>query len=135
MTASAVGVPAAGRQTLQQRRAGHAWQSVQAARLEKDGGAAYRDQAKRLAPRILTAGLGPASAFLEAKKYAPLLRQHLADWLTASGRVATTGTSLTRFIMEGDADRLRRLTAEALEWLAWTNRCAEVELAQPEDPK
>jgi CRISPR type III-B/RAMP module-associated protein Cmr5 len=53
-------------QTLEQRRAAHAWAVVE--RVDKDLGTEAKKKfgapAKKLGPRILTAGLGPAVQFL-----------------------------------------------------------------------
>jgi CRISPR/Cas system CMR-associated protein Cmr5 small subunit len=70
--------------TLDQQRAEHAWQAVQKANRDND----FAGQAKRLGPRILTAGLGPAVQFLIAKDSKDLardLRTALDDWLLRQG--------------------------------------------------
>jgi CRISPR-associated protein Cmr5 len=118
--------------TLEQRRAEHAWQAVQKANEE------FADQAKRLGPRILTSGLGPAVQFLIAKDSKDLakdLRDTLDDWLlregptrvpqTRTARPGKPGEALIAAIIEGDANRLRHITGEALAYLAWLNRFCE----------
>jgi CRISPR type III-B/RAMP module-associated protein Cmr5 len=109
------------RQTLDQQRAAHAWHAAEPA--DKTFGR----QAKRLGPRILTAGLGPAVQFLVAKKEAPDLVSTLSDWLLKSGPSKTVAQpqSLIEDIISGDSNRLRWLTAEALAYLAWLNRFCE----------
>lgn len=108
-------------QTLDQQRAAHAWAATE--RADKTFGR----QAKRLGPRILTAGLGPAVLFLLAKKEAPSLVAVLDDWLLKIGptRTAAQRQSLIDDIVNGDSDRLRWLTAEALAYLAWLTRFCE----------
>jgi CRISPR-associated protein Cmr5 len=61
--------PATGKPTLDQRRAGHAWEAVQKAlKLEKEKDRKdYGREAKKLPMRIHAAGLGHALAFLYAK--------------------------------------------------------------------
>jgi CRISPR-associated protein Cmr5 len=118
--------------TLDQRRAEHAWQAVQKANSD------FRDQAKRLGPRILTAGLGPAVQFLiakDSKDVARDLRAALDDWLLREGptklrEVHTSqpgkpGEAVIDAIRAGDANHLRHMTAEALAYLAWLNRFCE----------
>ena len=83
-------------------------------------------QAKKLPTRIMAAGLGQALAFLEAKKYAPLLCDGLADWLNQR-RPVTTGqaTRVVERVMTGDANFLRFATAESLAYLLWLVRFAD----------
>lgn len=118
------------RQTLDQQRAMHAWQAAERA----DN--AFGRQAKRLGPRILTAGLGPAVQFLVVKKEAPNLVEALRLWLLDVGPTRTPTRSpsrpdsssrdpLVEDIINGDSDRLRWLTAEALAYLAWLARFCE----------
>jgi CRISPR/Cas system CMR-associated protein Cmr5 small subunit len=119
------------RQTLDQQRAAHAW------RIAEDADKTFGRQAKRLGPRILTAGLGPAIQFLIAKKEAPKLAEALEAWLLRegptkaasaprpAGAVRSEASPLIEDIMQGDSDRLRWLTAEALAYLAWLTRFCE----------
>lgn len=134
--------------TLDQRRALHAWEAVERAKRrisphkdqepKKFGG-----QAKRLPVRILTAGLGQALAFLEAKKYGPGLLAELSDWVLVErglgggaaiggGKQAAVGTRtgvaavgdggrdrLLTAIVKGDSDFLRQATEEVLAYLRW----------------
>jgi CRISPR type III-B/RAMP module-associated protein Cmr5 len=131
-------IAAAGRQTLDQQRAAHAWAAVE--RVDKDlSGEAKKKfgaPAKKLGPRILTAGLGPAVQLLVAKNEAPKLVDTLRDWLLEEGptRIARlsrhqqddgTRRVLMDDIVNGDSDRLRWLTAEALAYLAWLTRFCE----------
>jgi CRISPR-associated protein Cmr5 len=123
------------RQTLDQQRASHAWQAAE--RAAKDLGEKAKREfgtpAKKLGPRILTAGLGPAVQFLIAKKEAPKLAEALRAWLleegpTRAGRRPNSSQAsfpLIAEIVNGDSDRLRWLTAEALAYLAWLTRFCE----------
>ena len=122
---------AATRKTLDQQRAAHAW------RMAETADKTFGRQAKRLGPRILTAGLGPAVQFLIAKNEAPKLADVLEVWLLREGPTriaeatrpagaARAGASpLIENIIQGDSDRLRWLTAEALAYLAWLTRFCE----------
>jgi CRISPR type III-B/RAMP module-associated protein Cmr5 len=131
-------IATAGRQTLDQRRAAHAWGAAERAQREL-GEKAKREfgtPAKKLGPRILTAGLGPAVQFVVAKKEAPQLVEALEAWLLESGPTKTArqsrprhdaaaGAALIADIVSGDSDRLRWLTAETLAYLAWLTRFCE----------
>jgi CRISPR-associated protein Cmr5 len=110
-----------GRPTLDQQRAAHAWIAAERANQE------FGEQAKKLGPRILTAGLGPAVQFLIAKKQAPELVKALETWLLEEGptKRASRPRSLIDGIINGDSDRLRWLTAEALAYLVWLTRFCE----------
>jgi CRISPR type III-B/RAMP module-associated protein Cmr5 len=125
-------------QTLEQRRAAHAWEIVE--QVDKELGAEAKKKfgspAKKLGPRILTAGLGPAVQFVIAKKEGPKLIETLGSWLLEDGptRIAQqsrpqqdsgAGRALIEDIINGDSDRLRWLTAEALAYLAWLTRFCE----------
>jgi CRISPR type III-B/RAMP module-associated protein Cmr5 len=109
------------RPTLDQRRAAHAWVAAEGANQE------FGEQAKKLGPRILTAGLGPAVQFMIAKKQAPELVKTLEAWLLEEGptKTATRPGSLIDDIINGGSDRLRWLTAEALAYLVWLTRFCE----------
>lgn len=117
-----------GRQTLDQLRAAHAWRAAEQAekQLGPEAKRKFGMPAKRLGPRILTAGLGPAMQFLIVKKEAPELVRTLNAWLLERGPTKRPGSrSLIEEIIDGDSDRLRWLTAEALAYLAWLIRFCE----------
>ncbi len=116
-------------QTLDQKRAAHAWEVVEkVAALDEKEKRAFATQALKLPTRILTAGLGQALAFLEAKAAAPQLREGLSDWL-ARRRPTTNGeeTRLVVRVIHGDADFLRFATAESLAYLTWLVRWTEAQ--------
>jgi len=121
------------RQTLDQRRASHAWGVVQRVK-QKQGDHQNQDpkkfggQAKKLPTRIMAAGLGQAIAFLKAKGYAPGLLAELTKWITE--RIPPKqgeSPDLLERIIQGDSDFLRRATDEVLAYLVWLNRFAEAE--------
>ncbi|GIW74398.1 MAG: hypothetical protein KatS3mg103_0920 [Phycisphaerales bacterium] len=121
------------RQTLDQRRANHAWGVVQRAK-DKSGHHQKQDpkkfvgQAKKLPTRIMAAGLGQALAFLKAKGYAPGLLAELNDWIKVRMPPAEgIPQDLLERIIKGDSDFLRRATDEVLAYLVWLNRFAEAE--------
>jgi len=121
-------------QSLDQRRAMHAWNLVQRAMTEEHS-ETFRGQAKKLPIRIMTAGLGQALAFLEAKHYAPSLISGITEWIF-NGRMiqaAQPVSSLTVAIMQGDSMFLRQVTDEVLAYMQWVNRFAEAEGSTEEE--
>lgn len=128
------------RQTLDQRRANHAWEAIRKVlqqypprtvngkRVPHEQAKKYGGQAKKLPTRIMAAGLGQALAFLKAKGYAPGLVVELSDWV--GGRISLgqgEPKDLLERIVKGDSDFLRRATDEVLAYLVWLNRFAEAE--------
>lgn len=132
------------RKTLDQRRAEHAWNVVQSIiekyvddvdgkRVPRDEAKKFGIQAKQLPTRIMTSGLGQASAFLLAKRYAPDLLEGIADWVlvrrpNSPGEAEKPeGRTLLEQIVNKDSTFLRRATDETLAYLVWLNRFAEAE--------
>ena len=128
------------KQTVDQRRAAHAWKAITSlATLEgtqrKYGEDAkeYAREAKKLPTRILSSGLGQALSFILAKAKAKKpnlskLHDHLTDWVIRERPIpAKKPDSLLESILEGDSDFLRRATDEALAYLQWLNRFADAE--------
>ncbi len=125
--------------TPDQERAKRAWQVICDVNAENDEKAkkVFGTQTKKLATRILASGLGPALAFLEAKKYAPRLLQALADWIDFKRPVPRRPGEKTEDlaprkrlvvrVIQGDADFLRFATTECLAYLLWLVRFAEAE--------
>ncbi|MDW7994885.1 MAG: type III-B CRISPR module-associated protein Cmr5 [Gemmatales bacterium] len=122
-------------QTLEQRRALHAWQVIQSIK-KKSSSAGKQDQesskfgtqVKKLSTRILSAGLGHALAFLNAKQYAPELVQALTDWIKIQiPPKPQEPDDLLERIVHGDSNFLRRATDEVLAYLIWLTRFAEAE--------
>lgn len=130
-------------QTLEQRRARHAWKAVDEVKqkysTESKEAKEYGSEAKKLPTRILTAGLGQALAFLRAKanpkgseekKKAHLLtlETHITKWVMEErGITGKHRDSLLQSIIHGDSDFLRRATDETIAYLQWLTRFAEAE--------
>ena len=114
-------------QTLDQRRANHAWDVIQRAKSKSDA-KKFGGQAKKLPTRIMAAGLGQALAFLKAKGYAPELLAELSKWMEQR-LPPKQGESkdLLERIVKGNSDFLRRATDEVMAYLLWLNRFAEAE--------
>ncbi len=129
--------------TLDQRRARHAWQSVERARGLPDA-ADFAREVKRLPVRIRSAGLGQALAFLSAKsaKCGTDARSQIlldvGDWLLkqrglGSAESKVDKTSVLRIIIEGDANLLRRASGETMAYLQWLGRFSEAQIGSAED--
>jgi len=109
--------PISKRQTLDQKRAAHAWQAVQHA-IDKSGAHAKQNpkkfggHAKKLPVRIMASGLGQALAFLKAKDYAPGLLHELSEWV--GQQIPPAGNDSPRELLErivkGNSNFLRRAT-------------------------
>lgn len=140
-------MPADSEPTLDQRRARHAWDAVARVRnnSKRSSGKSYAREAKRLPVRILTAGLGHALAFLNAKAGAgrdsanvSLLRD-VADWVLDkrdnpdSSAERPEPCALIERIVAGDATFLQFATDEVLAYLQWLTRFAEAEFGADED--
>jgi CRISPR-associated protein Cmr5 len=132
-------------QTLDQRRARHAWEAVREILRKYPGESRdgkqvphkkakqYGSHAKKLPVRTVTSGLGQALAFLRAKDYAPELLEDLGDWVlfkrkgSESRQPRPDDKALLNAIVTGNSDDLRRYTDEALAYLQWLTRFAEAE--------
>ena len=129
-------------QTLDQRRAKHAWEAVHAVDIktttrnnnDKDAkpyANDYAGEAKKLPSRIIAAGLGQALAFIvaktEKKPALERLHQDITNWVITERPMsqARIQESLLRSVIEGDSEFLRVATAETLAYLNWLNRFAE----------
>jgi CRISPR-associated protein Cmr5 len=125
--------------TLDQRRAKHAWDTVQlvlaGTRGDRDKAKKFGGQARKLPTRVIASGLGQALAFLKAKDYAPELLVALGDWVldkrgnadSKKDRKESKDDALLKAVITGTADDLRRHTDEVLAYLLWLNRFAEAE--------
>jgi len=96
--------------------------------------AKYKVEAKKLPTRIVTSGLGPAIAFLNAKEKIPVnLAISLGDWVLDKRRNANSDRpepakdDLLKSIIGGDSESLRSATNECLAYLQWLNRFVEAE--------
>lgn len=126
--------------TLDQRRAQHAWEAVARIAERRNLQKAYRRETKRLPVRILTAGLGHALAFLNAKSNDANdeLLCDLADWVLEkrgqpnSVRERPKAGALIEKIINRDGIFLQTTTDEVLAYTHWLNRFAEAELEDEE---
>jgi CRISPR-associated protein Cmr5 len=122
-------------QTLDQRRAAHAWAVVNsmAKQLPDDEAKKFGGHARKLPSRIMASGLGQALTFLYAKGVADELLVAIADWVLdksqdpESRKPRPHRDALIKQIVEQPSDYLRRATAETLAYLQWLIRFAEAE--------
>ncbi|RMG39816.1 MAG: type III-B CRISPR module-associated protein Cmr5 [Planctomycetota bacterium] len=119
-------------QTLDQRRAQHAWQAIEKLdRFSNQQRDEYAREAKKLPVRIMASGLGQALAFIcakasDKKETLSQLHRDLTDWvLNGRGLKGAAPESLLQSVFRGDADFMRRATNEVLAYLQWLNRFAE----------
>lgn len=118
-------------QTLDQRRAQHAWEAVK--RVPKKEWNKFATQAKKLPTRIIASGLGQALAFLVAKGECPELLRSLSDWVLdkrqnpGSKAAAPAPEALLLSVVNGTGEGLRWHTAEALAYLQWLVRFTDAE--------
>lgn len=111
-------------QTLEQRRAHHAYEAVEAFLARKpneEERKKYGTHVRKLPTRIAASGLGQALAFMVAKGYCPDILQALNHWILAKRDT----DALLLEVIRGDSDNLRLRTAEALAYLQWLSRFAE----------
>jgi CRISPR type III-B/RAMP module-associated protein Cmr5 len=121
-------------QTLDQKRAKHAWELVTKAKaLPGDKRKELGVELKKMPTRIIASGLGQSLAYLEAKKKAPSIVEGLSDWIAVMRPPSGGGKSLKLRIINGDSDFLRWATAESLAYLQWFVRLAEAEGIKDED--
>jgi CRISPR-associated protein Cmr5 len=105
--------------TLDQRRAAHAWKTIDAIRSDVNRKDIVR-AAKKLPVRIMTAGLGHALAFVAAKNKtknkAIKLLESLSGWVLVEKTPTqpASAPNLLQAIINGNSDTLRRYSAETL---------------------
>lgn len=127
------------KQTLDQRRANHAWNAVTSLakikddkRLYDEDARMYAREAKKLPARIIGSGLGQALAFVLAKakerKSLAKLHKDLTEWVIEKrGIRGEKRESLLESIVHGNSTFLRHATEESLLYLQWLNRFTEAE--------
>jgi CRISPR-associated protein Cmr5 len=111
------------RQTLEQKRAEHAWRCAEAgcALHDKD----YVNDAKGLSALIMNSGLMQVMAFLHDKgNRHEVLAQHLRDWLHEQCHTPKDFTGFMEHLLHADPVAFRAITAEALAWLRWLRQMA-----------
>lgn len=126
------------RETLEQRRARHAWKCAETARAHlKDKYDDYAKLAKSLPALIMNSGLMQVVAFLYEKSLDKKTRkpreddphhwigQHLRMWLHERfDGIAEDFHGFMADLMRSTSPRFQELTAEAFAWLKWLRQMA-----------
>lgn len=122
--------------TIDQRRAKHAFEAVE--KLPKGDAENYAREAKKLPVRIVASGLGQALVFIQAKakrkRGLEKLSKDLSSWVVRQQKIGAAD-DLLQSVMAGDADLLRRATAETMAYLQWLNRFLEAKGLGDSDDK
>ncbi|WJW76671.1 type III-B CRISPR module-associated protein Cmr5 [Thiohalobacter sp. IOR34] len=110
-------------QTLEQKRAQHAWQKAGEGVAKFNE--AYVNDAKGLSALIMNSGLMQVMAFLEGKdgRHA-FLGGHLRDWLHAQCGTPIDFTEFMEHLQQAKPQDYRSVHAEAMAWLRWLRQMA-----------
>jgi CRISPR-associated protein Cmr5 len=110
-------------QTLEQKRAQHAWNKAQegVARHGKD----YVNDAKGLPALIMNSGLMQVMAFLHEKGGRhETLANHLRDWLHQQKQTPGDFAEFMKTLLTMQARDFQAITTEAFAWLKWLRQIA-----------
>ncbi|MFQ3534777.1 MAG: type III-B CRISPR module-associated protein Cmr5 [Aggregatilineales bacterium] len=117
-------------QTLQQRRAKHAWGKIEEVAKGSDNTKKkYGSLVRGLPQLIQTDGLGQMLAFLLAKSGGDsqsehgLAYAHIADWIKTEFKLSDN--KLMEWLLQQPTSEYRRTTAEVLAYINWLKRFAE----------
>ena len=119
------------KQTLEQKRAQHAWE--QAKKGVAEHGSDYVNDAKGLPALIMNSGLMQVMAFLRDKgwdeknkkeKRQETLARHLREWLHDQCGTPADFTGFMNAMMEATPQQYRTVNAEAMAWLRWLRQMA-----------
>jgi len=112
------------KQTLEQRRAAHAWDKAQkgVAAHSKD----YVNDAKGLPALIMNSGLMQVMAFLHGKKEKRYhtLAEHLRDWLHQVHNTPLDFEGFMQHLLNAEPIEFQAITREAFAWLRWLRQMA-----------
>lgn len=109
-------------QTMEQRRAAHAWKKARDGIIEhKD----YVNGAKALPALIMNSGLMQVMAFLQGKGGRhELLGSHLRDWLHHSHGTPKDFESFMQQLLKSEPADFQAINSEAFAWLKWLRQMA-----------
>ncbi|MCS6872512.1 MAG: type III-B CRISPR module-associated protein Cmr5 [Anaerolineae bacterium] len=117
-------------QTLQQRRAKHAWDKIQQVDSKSaDKKKKYGSLVRGLLQLVQTDGLGQMLAFLLAKAGGDsesehgLAYAHIADWIKTEFKLPDA--KLMEWLLQQPTSEYRRTTAEVIAYINWLKRFAE----------
>ena len=112
------------KQTLEQKRAKHAWDK--AAHYTKE----HSNFAKGMPALIMNSGLMQVMAFChekgskESQKHTEQVAQHLRDWLHEQCKTPKEFDKFMQHLMEADPRHFQDVTTEAFAWLKWLRQMA-----------
>lgn len=110
-------------QTLEQKRAQHAWEKAQEGVHEFDKD--YVNDAKGLPALIMNSGLMQVMAFLKDKGGRhETLAVHLRDWLHQQCGTPSEFTDFMQYLMQANPHDFQAITTEAFAWLRWLRQMA-----------
>jgi len=116
-------------QTMEQKRAAHAWKCATEAkaRLGND----YKDYvnaAKGLPALIMNSGLMQVMAFLHGKKETrcyDVLSGNLRDWLNSTLQTPAKFEDFMQHLLQAEPREFQAITTEAFAWLRWLRQMAQ----------
>ena len=110
-------------QTMEQKRAAHAWQKAQLGIQEH--GKDYVNDAKGLPALIMNSGLMQVMAFLHGKGGRhETLGGHLRDWLHQTHRTPKEFEAFMQHLLKAEPREFQAITTEAFAWLRWLRQMA-----------
>ncbi len=113
------------RQTMEQRRASHAWNKAREGVVERSLGKDYVNDAKGLPALIMNSGLMQVMAFLHGKGGRhEILGAHLRDWLHEACKTPQDFESFMQHLLKARPRDFQKITAEAFAWLRWLRQMA-----------
>jgi len=114
------------RQTVEQRRAAQAWIDIQSVTSNQKE---YGSLVRGFAAMIQQDGLGPALAFLKAKRkgHHLTLHQHLSSWVLGEMKAPSEDKDLLKWLLLQDSATYRHTATETLAYLGWLKRFAEAQ--------
>jgi len=126
-------------QTLQQRRAKHAWECIEHVdqKVPDKTKKKYGSLVRGLPQLIQTDGLGQMLAFLQAKAGGDsnsehgLAYAHIASWINTEFKL--NNNELLEWLLDQSTADYRRTTAEVLAYVNWLKRFAEAKGWKGED--
>jgi CRISPR-associated protein Cmr5 len=130
-------------QTLQQKRAAHAWECIDEVDTKRDKKfqKKYGSQVRSLPSLIQSDGLGQTLAFLKAKDknqkntHYWSAYEHIASWAQSadSSLGLPAQNDMLEWLLKQSTTEYRRATAETLAYLSWLKRFAEAKGWQDEN--
>ncbi len=112
------------KQTLEQKRAQHAWEK--AGRYQSE----HARFAKSLPALIMNSGLMQVMAFCNEKgqktsqRHVDEVAQDLRDWLNCQLGTPAAFEAFIEHMMQADSRRYQQVTTEAFAWLKWLRQMA-----------